>query len=127
MSGALHARLGPSHRFLEFRQSSLMISSGPRPAAASTPCAGALQSLADRCHQLLEQERQVATTAGLLAPLVREYATCARQSRVPPAQVLADMRRAIAPLLARDSDEGAEVVRQGIDAYYQPVPSIPAR
>jgi hypothetical protein len=104
-----------------------MISSGPRPAAASTPCAGALQSLADRCHQLLEQELPAATTAGLLAPLVRDYATCARQSRVPPARVLADMRQAIAPLLARDPDEGTEVVRQGIDAYYLPGPSTPAR
>jgi hypothetical protein len=46
---------------------------------------------------------------------------------VPPARVLADMRQAIAPLLARDPDEGTEVVRQGIDAYYLPGPSTPAR
>jgi hypothetical protein len=84
-----------------------------------TRCADSYRALYESCRDDVLQHRPAHDQLSELARLVSDFALCARGAQLRSDEVLADLREALEPILARGEISVPVLIERAIRDYYQ--------
>jgi hypothetical protein len=87
--------------------------------SSGAPCADTYRALYESCRDDVLVRRPAHDQLSELARLVSDFALCARRAHLRSDEVLADLRAALAPVLARGEVPVPALIERAIRDYYQ--------